>query len=44
MRLVSFSASDGIVKPGFLFEDTSTILDLTLSGFSSALEVISGRE
>ncbi len=40
MRLVSFSASDGAVRPGFLFEDTATILDLTPSGFSSALEVI----
>ncbi len=41
MRLVSFSASDGVVRPGFLFEDTGTILDLTPSGYSSALEVIS---
>ncbi len=41
MKLVSFSASDGIVKPGFLFEDTATILDLTPSGFTSALDVIS---
>jgi 2-keto-4-pentenoate hydratase/2-oxohepta-3-ene-1,7-dioic acid hydratase in catechol pathway len=41
MKLVSFSASDGIVKPGFLFEDTATILDLTPSGFTSALGVIS---
>ena len=40
MRLVSFSASDGVVRPGFLFEDTSTILDLTPSGFTSALDVI----
>ena len=40
MRLVSFSASDGAVRPGFLFEDTGTILDVTPSGFSSALEVI----
>src|SRR6266567_855618 len=41
MRLVSFSASDGVVKPGFLFEDTGTILDLTPSGFNSALDLIS---
>ena len=41
MRLVSFSASDGVIRPGFLFEDTGTILDLTPSGFTSALEVIS---
>ena len=41
MRLVSFSASDGVVRPGFLLEDTGTILDLTPSGFTSALDVIS---
>jgi 2-keto-4-pentenoate hydratase/2-oxohepta-3-ene-1,7-dioic acid hydratase in catechol pathway len=40
MKLVSFSASDGVVRPGFLFEDTGTILDLTPDGFSSALDVI----
>jgi 2-keto-4-pentenoate hydratase/2-oxohepta-3-ene-1,7-dioic acid hydratase in catechol pathway len=41
MKLVSFSTSDGVVKPGFLFDDTGTILDLTLSGFTSALDVVS---
>ena len=40
MRLVSFSASDGAIRPGFLLEDTATVLDLTLSGFTSALDVI----
>jgi len=40
MKLVSFSASDGVIRPGFLFEDTGTILDLTPSGFTSALDVI----
>ena len=40
MRLVSFSASDDVVRPGFLSENMGTILDLTPSGFSSALEVI----
>jgi 2-keto-4-pentenoate hydratase/2-oxohepta-3-ene-1,7-dioic acid hydratase in catechol pathway len=40
MKLVSFSASDGIIKPGFLFEDTATILDLSPDGYSSALDVI----
>ena len=39
MKLVSFSASDGVVRPGFLFEDTGTILDLRPS-YASALEVI----
>jgi 2-keto-4-pentenoate hydratase/2-oxohepta-3-ene-1,7-dioic acid hydratase in catechol pathway len=41
MKLVSFSASDGIVKPGFLFEDTATILDLSPNGYGTALDVIS---
>src|SRR5215469_8898929 len=41
MRLVSFSASDGVVRPGFLFEDTGTVFDLTPSGFTSTLDVIS---
>src|SRR5579862_5419414 len=41
MRLVSFSEADGVVRPGFLFEDTNTILDLSPSGFTSALDVIS---
>jgi 2-keto-4-pentenoate hydratase/2-oxohepta-3-ene-1,7-dioic acid hydratase in catechol pathway len=41
MRLVSFSESGGAVKPGFLFEDTGTILDLSPNGFGSTLDVIS---
>jgi 2-keto-4-pentenoate hydratase/2-oxohepta-3-ene-1,7-dioic acid hydratase in catechol pathway len=40
MKLVSFSAADGAVKPGFLSEDTGTIVDLTSSGYASALDVI----
>ena len=43
MKLVSFSAADGAVRPGFLLEDTGTVLDLTPSGFKSALEVIGKR-
>lgn len=41
MKLVSFSSSDGAVRPGFLLEDPGTVLDLTPSGFTSALDVIS---
>src|SRR5579863_6755790 len=41
MRLVSFSEADGVVRPGFLFEDTRTILDLSPNGLTSALDVIS---
>ncbi len=40
MKLVSFSATDGIVKPGYLFEDTNQIVDLSPGGFNSALDVI----
>ena len=40
MKLVSFSAADGVVHPGYLFEDTRTVLDLSPSGFSNTLDVI----
>jgi 2-keto-4-pentenoate hydratase/2-oxohepta-3-ene-1,7-dioic acid hydratase in catechol pathway len=40
MKLVSFSGADGIVHPGYLLEDTGMVLDLTPSGFSSTLDVI----
>src|SRR6202790_618540 len=40
MKLVSFSTSDGAIRPGFLFEDTKTILDLSPNGYASALDVI----
>jgi len=40
MKLISFSIADGPVRPGILFDDTKTILDLTPGGFSSTLEVI----
>lgn len=40
MKLVSFSTADDRIRPGILFDDTKTILDLTPNGFSSTLEVI----
>ncbi len=40
MKLVSFSAADGIVCPGILSEETNTVLDLSRSGFTSTLDVI----
>ena len=40
MKVVSFSQGGGAVKPGVLFEETGTILDLSLQGFSSTLDVI----
>lgn len=40
MKLISFSQKTGGVRPGYLFDDTKTILDLTPNGFVSTLEVI----
>jgi 2-keto-4-pentenoate hydratase/2-oxohepta-3-ene-1,7-dioic acid hydratase in catechol pathway len=40
MKLVSFSTADGLIRPGALFDDTKTILDLSPNGFSSTLDVI----
>ena len=40
MKLISFSTSSGAVRPGILFDDTKTVLDLSPNGFSSTLEVI----
>jgi 2-keto-4-pentenoate hydratase/2-oxohepta-3-ene-1,7-dioic acid hydratase in catechol pathway len=41
MKLVSFSVKTGETRPGILFDDTKTILDLSPSGFKDALDVIS---
>jgi 2-keto-4-pentenoate hydratase/2-oxohepta-3-ene-1,7-dioic acid hydratase in catechol pathway len=41
MNLVSFSTAGGAIRPGILFGDTKTVLDLTPNGFKSTLEVIS---
>jgi 2-keto-4-pentenoate hydratase/2-oxohepta-3-ene-1,7-dioic acid hydratase in catechol pathway len=41
MNLVSFSTANGPIRPGILFGDTKTVLDLTPNGFKSTLEVIS---
>src|SRR5579859_3890509 len=41
MKLVSFSSKTGQTRPGILFDDTKTILDLTPSGFKDTLDVIS---
>ncbi len=40
MKLISFSTADGPIRPGVLFDNTKTILDLSPSGFSSTLDVI----
>lgn len=42
MKLISFSTADGPIRPGILFDDTKTVLDLSPNGLSSTLEVISG--
>jgi len=41
MKLISFSTANGLTRPGILFDDTKTVLDLSPNGFTSTLEVIS---
>lgn len=40
MKLVSFSAADGKVRPGSLFEEGKFVIDLTTAGYTDALGVI----
>jgi 2-keto-4-pentenoate hydratase/2-oxohepta-3-ene-1,7-dioic acid hydratase in catechol pathway len=40
MKLVSFSAGDGKIRPGELLEDTREVLDLSSRGFAGTLDVI----
>src|SRR6185503_1986288 len=40
MKLISFSTPNGPVRPGILFDDTKTVLDLSPNGFQSTLDVI----
>jgi len=40
MKLISFSTAKTPIRPGFLFDDTKTVLDLSPNGFKSTLEVI----
>jgi 2-keto-4-pentenoate hydratase/2-oxohepta-3-ene-1,7-dioic acid hydratase in catechol pathway len=40
MKLISFSTPNTPIRPGILFDDTRTVLDLSPNGFSSTLEVI----
>jgi len=37
MKLISFSTPTAPVRPGILFDDTKTVLDLSPSGYSSTL-------
>jgi len=41
MKFISFSVAGGPVRPGVLFEDTKTVLDLGAGGYSTMLDVIS---
>lgn len=43
MKLVSFSSSDGRVRPGSLIEDGTLVADLSVAGYEDTLAVISGR-
>jgi len=40
MKLISFSTANGPIRPGILFDDTRSVLDLSPNGFQSTLEVI----
>ncbi|HEY1578117.1 MAG TPA: fumarylacetoacetate hydrolase family protein [Terracidiphilus sp.] len=40
MKLISFSTSNGPIRPGILFDDTRSILDLSPAGYTSTLDVI----
>jgi 2-keto-4-pentenoate hydratase/2-oxohepta-3-ene-1,7-dioic acid hydratase in catechol pathway len=40
MKLISFSTAKTPIRPGILFDDTKTVLDLSPNGFKSTLEVI----
>jgi 2-keto-4-pentenoate hydratase/2-oxohepta-3-ene-1,7-dioic acid hydratase in catechol pathway len=44
MKLVSFATKSGETRPGYLLEDTNTILDLGHSGFTDTLGVISSEK
>lgn len=40
MKLISFSTPNTPVRPGILYDDTQTVLDLSPNGFKSTLDVI----
>jgi 2-keto-4-pentenoate hydratase/2-oxohepta-3-ene-1,7-dioic acid hydratase in catechol pathway len=40
MKLVSFSVSDGVARPGILLEDGNLVIDLTAAGYSDTLAAI----
>ncbi|HEX7729516.1 MAG TPA: fumarylacetoacetate hydrolase family protein [Terracidiphilus sp.] len=40
MKLVSFSAADGKIKPGALLEDAGLVVDLAAAGYADTLAVI----
>jgi len=40
MKLVSFSLTDGIIRPGALLEDGSLVVDLNAAGYADTLAVI----
>jgi len=43
MKLVSFSLTDGNVRPGYLLEDTNEIVDLGAAGYRDTLAVIASE-
>jgi len=41
MKLVTFSAADGKLRPGALLEEAGTVVDLTTAGFADTLAAVS---
>ena len=42
MKLVSFSAAGGVIRPGSLLEEPDLVIDLATAGYADALAVITG--
>lgn len=40
MKLVSFSESDGVIRPGILLDDAKLVIDLTQAGYADTLAAI----
>jgi 2-keto-4-pentenoate hydratase/2-oxohepta-3-ene-1,7-dioic acid hydratase in catechol pathway len=40
MKLISFSESDGLVRPGVLLDEGSKVIDLTTTGYADTLAVL----
>jgi 2-keto-4-pentenoate hydratase/2-oxohepta-3-ene-1,7-dioic acid hydratase in catechol pathway len=43
VKLVSFSAGDGVIRPGALVEEGNIVVDLSAAGYTDTLSVIAAR-